>query len=71
MSGDMCSQCPHPFDDHAMVPTGGEPTDGGVVLCPHGCDCFATWAIDGQPPPPVPDAEQIDALRRLVAEEAP
>jgi hypothetical protein len=61
---EMCPQCGHASDPHALIATTGDPSDGGIMLCPVvGCECFATWGIDGGPAKLVPDRAAIAALR--------
>jgi hypothetical protein len=69
-AGGECEQCGDPLDDHAMIPTAGDPREGGVMLCPvPGCLCLATWSV-----PPfsergavlVPDLEELAAMRAFV-----
>jgi hypothetical protein len=63
----VCEQCGHPFDPHALIATTGEPRDGGVMLCPiPGCECYATWGLDGGPATHVPDRAEVAALREQV-----
>lgn len=68
MSADAdCKQCQHPFDPHAVIATTGDPAEGGIMLCPEPeCLCFSTWGMAGGQTKWVPDAAEIDRLRRKV-----
>ena len=70
-----CDRCPHDFDSHNLVTTGEDPTQGGVIICPHiGCACYATWDV-----PPystketirIPDEEELVLIRSLFQKEDP
>ncbi len=67
VAGELCGQCGHPFDPHAVIATTGEPTDGGIMLCPVvGCECYATWGMNGGPAKWIPDRAEVAALRESV-----
>jgi hypothetical protein len=60
----MCEQCGHASDPHVLIATTGDPSDGGIMLCPFVyCECFATWGVNGGPAKLVPDRAEIAALR--------
>ena len=64
---DACGLCGHPFGPHVLVPF-ADPLDGGLIFCQDltGCDCVATWSVQGRPraqmPPPHVIAEWREAL---------
>lgn len=63
------TDCPHPFDDHILMPTAVDPKDGGIVLCPHkGCECLTTWALEDRSVARIPSAQEIAELRRELQE---
>jgi hypothetical protein len=68
---ESCRQCGHPFDPHAVISTTGDPADGGIVLCPlPGCECYATWGLDGGPARVIPDRVEVELLRERIQSEA-
>ena len=69
--GETCD-CRHPVDPHVLVAMAFDVVAGipnvpvaGVMICP-ACDCIATWATDGRPPPPVPAPETLAELRQMI-----
>lgn len=65
---DECLHCEHPFGEHSMLNFTGNPTDGGISLCPSpGCQCYTTWSLHGVPskvPVNLPTQSEIAVLRR-------
>jgi hypothetical protein len=44
-STDICPPCGHPVDPHAVIVTGADYSQGGIMLCPEpGCPCLLTWS---------------------------
>ena len=67
---DLCQQCGHAFDPHAVISTTGEASDGGIILCPvAGCGCYATWGLNGSPAKRIPDLLEVEAIRERVQRE--
>jgi hypothetical protein len=66
-NAEFCEPCGHLFDPHVLIATTGEPADGGVMFCPvEGCECVATWGMEGGPAKYVPSPEEIASLRMWV-----
>jgi hypothetical protein len=64
--GDGCADCGHPFDPHAVVTTGENPLEGGIILCPE-CDCYGTWSTPlTQGPIVEPTPEELRDIREQV-----
>jgi hypothetical protein len=62
---DVCQQCGHPSDPHALFATTGDPMEGGIMLCPvRGCRCYSTWGVGDAPAVRVPDEAETEALRQ-------
>jgi hypothetical protein len=71
---ELCRQCGHPFDDHAMVPTTEDELAGGVILCPaKDCQCFATWAVTAAQPRQlyIPDDATVARIRAIIQANPP
>jgi hypothetical protein len=65
----ICPRCPHPEDPHALIATGRDPSQGGIMLCPYkDCQCFGTWSVpqlgSHEEDVWVPDEATIQALRK-------
>lgn len=39
----QCLHCPHSLDEHQLVLVVPN-LPGGIILCPAGCTCLATWS---------------------------
>lgn len=70
LAGGSC--CGHDLKPHVLVMLNKAEVLGtpdvpvsGVMFCPS-CDCTATWSIKGFPPPPMPPAQELAALRQEV-----
>jgi hypothetical protein len=64
---ELCEQCGHPYDPHAIVATSEDVAGGGIMLCPVvGCECFGTWGVDDGPVSFVPDRFEIAAIRERI-----
>lgn len=64
----VCGRCNHDEDNHSLVATcDNNPMKGGVMLCPvKGCDCYATWGVQGAQPERIPDRFELERIREYV-----
>ncbi|WP_203906171.1 hypothetical protein [Rhizocola hellebori] len=67
---ELCLQCGHPFDPHAIISTTGDPVDGGIMLCPRvDCQCYSTWGLDGGEARRIPDRVEVEIIREQIQRE--
>lgn len=65
-SGPCPYDCGHEWGEHDLVATGGDITEGGIILCPEPlCQCYSTWSTDGKPKSTVrePGEAEVAELR--------
>lgn len=67
--GQTCGQCGHPFDPHVLVAVNGDPTLGGIILCPQAeCRCYATYGFgrNSERPMVALTQDELDDLHHAV-----
>jgi hypothetical protein len=61
---DPCKQCGHAVDAHEVISTSADASDGGIILCSVvGCECYATWSLNGGPATRVLNRIEVEVIR--------